>query len=197
MKLSKKTDCLTWLQRRIYLYACWKFVLHFFFLSLSLFDLIVKVLRFGWRATYVTPSEHCRFAFFPIHIPHGHCIYLIFKFNSIVSYISWWLLLFCHFFPSCQEIYGKSERFICFRAMGLVFILLLFSLHITLLLLLNFFSFFWSMSLLFIIVFVVFENLLLFYYHFDKAADTFALLLPIEEGKCYIFLWLRVWKFHW
>lgn len=57
--------------------------------------------------------------------------------------------------------------------------LLLFSLHFAL--------------LLFIIVFVVFENLLLFYYHFDKAGDTSTFgFFHFEEGKCHIFLRLRV-----
>lgn len=53
----------------------------------------------------------------------------LFLSNSIQLFVSG-CCCFCHF-PSCQEIYGKSERFICFRAMGLFGFFSYFCFHFT------------------------------------------------------------------
>lgn len=148
------------------------------------------------RATYVTHRVRS-FASFPIHSPFG---YDSIQFNCL------FVVVILSFSFVAEEIYGKSERFIGFRAMGLR----LFSL---------FFCFFLCRrTMTTAILFhrchcssrcaMSVENLLLFYYHFDKAAWYFFFSLHsvsflflslccylYTKGKCYIFLRLRVWKF--
>lgn len=165
-----------------------------------------KVLRFGWCVTYTTYIDCALTSHsFQFHSISTVCIYFFSWFNSIVCFwllslflllILLLLLLLCHFpsfYSGRGEIYGKSERFIGFRAMGL-FITFVFTsfLSYSYLCVRRFFfpvSFFTvlcalSASLLIVCMCVCsslcllsFENLLLFYYHFDKVSDNFSVLL--------------------
>lgn len=80
---------------------------------------------------------------------HSSCIYI---FDSIQLRC---MLLFCHF-PSSRKFMAKVKD-LYVLGQWVYFCFHLFFLHSIL-------------RLLFIVVFAVFENLLLFYYHFDKAA---------------------------
>lgn len=94
---------------------------------------------------------------------HSSCIYI---FDSIQLRC---MLLFCHF-PSSRKFMAKVKD-LYVLGQWVYFCFHFFFLHSIL-------------RLLFIVVFAVFENLLLFYYHFDKAAIFWCV---IGVGYLYFF----------